>query len=462
MTDQDFDFGIIGGGVVGCAVARRLTLAGATVVLIEKGADILSGASKGNSAILHTGFDADPGSLEHVCLRSGHAEYLAIRERMNLPLLETGAMVVAWSDEDVAKLPGIVEKAHANGISDVRMIERSEVLRREPHLTEGARAAALVPGEGIIDPWSAPLAYLSQAMLHGAEVRRGSEVTGGEFDGAVWHLETTTGPLRCRFVVNCAGLFGDQLEALLLGDASFEMRPRKGQFIVYDKAASALLKTIILPVPTERTKGVVACRTIFGNVLVGPTAEEQQSRSDASTDFATLEVLRAKAAEIVPALASSPITATYAGIRPGTERKEYRIRHEPTRNWLTIGGIRSTGLSAALGLAQHVESLLGGAGFVPRPLDNPAWPRMPMLAESGSRDWEADGNGGVVCHCELVTEREIRCALAGPLPARDLAGLKRRTRATMGRCQGFYCSNRLSEIADEHFVEPLAVGAAHA
>lgn len=451
----------MGGGVVGCAVARRLTLAGASVVLVEKGPDILSGASKANSAILHTGFDAEHGTLEHACIRAGYTEYLAIRGRMNLPLLETGAMVVAWSDEDADKLPGIVEKAHVNGIDDVRMIGRDEVRRREPQLGSGAVAAALVPGEFVIDPWSAPLAYLTQAVALGASVRRRCEVTGGDFDGAVWTLSTTGDDIRCRFVVNCAGLQGDRVEALLLGDASFAIKPRKGQFVVYDKAASKLLRTIILPVPTERTKGIVVCRTIFGNVLVGPTAEEQDSREDTSTTRAALEMLCAKGTEIVPGLATVPVTATYAGLRPGTERKEYRIRQEPARNWLTVGGIRSTGLTAALGIAQHVERLLVDTGFRAAQVADPLWPTMPVLAEEGYRDWQARGHGEVVCHCELVTEREIRDALASPLPALDISGLKRRTRAAMGRCQGFYCSARLSEIADGQFEEPLSVGAAH-
>lgn len=442
-------------------MARRLALAGASVVLVEKGPDILSGASKANSAILHTGFDAEPGTLEHACIRAGYTEYLAIRERMNLPLLETGALVVAWSDEDAARLPGIVEKAHVNGVDDVRIIERDEIRRREPHLGNGAMAAALVPGEFVIDPWSAPLAYLTQAVALGASVRRNCEVSGGEFDGAQWTLATTAGAVRCRFVVNCAGLQGDRIEAMLLGVASFEIRPRKGQFVVYDKAASKLLRSTILPVPTERTKGIVVCRTIFGNVLVGPTAEEQQSRDDVSTTSAELEMLCERGAAILPGLASVPVTATYAGLRPGTERKEYRIRHEADRNWLTVGGIRSTGLTAALGIARHVERLLTEAGFEADPVESPHWPAMPMLAEEGNRDWQARDHGEMVCHCELVTEREIRAALDGPLPALDLSGLKRRTRVAMGRCQGFYCSARLSEIADSRLEEPLSVGAAH-
>lgn len=441
---RSWDVAVIGGGVVGCAVARRFALEGAAVILLERAPDILAGASKGNSAILHTGFDAPPGSLELRCMQTGYREYLEIRERLNLPLLETGAAVVAWSDEDEAKLDGILAQAHENDVSDARRIGRDELLAREPNLAPQARAAVLVPGEHLIDPWSAPLAYITQALAEGAACLRNAPVTAGSFDGASWRLETPRGRITAGHVVNCAGLHGDELERSLLGECDFEIRPRKGQFVVFDKAAAALLRTIILPVPTERSKGVVICRTIFGNVLVGPTAEEQPERDRANLDRRMLEELHASALRMIPGLAPIPVTATYAGLRPATERKEYRIGVKE-RNWISVGGIRSTGLTAALGIAQHVVALYDGAKTATRA--EPQWPRMPNLADHLPRDWQQPGHGEIVCHCELVTRREIEQALTGPLPAGDPGGLKRRTRAGMGRCQGFYCGAHVAAIS---------------
>ena len=452
---------MIGAGVVGCAVARRFTLAGAKVVVLEQAADLLAGASKGNSALLHTGFDAPPGSLELACMRAGYDEYLAIHERLNLPLLETGAVVVAWRDEDLARLDGIEAQARTNGVADVRRLTRTELLTREPHLSPRALGGLLVPGEHVIDPWSAPLAYLRQAVENGAEARFDAEVHAGSLADGIWTLETARGPVAARTVVNCAGLYGDIVDERLLGRSTFTIRPRKGQFVVFDKAAAPLLRSIILPVPSERTKGIVLTRTVFGNLLVGPTAEEQDDRERATVTHETLEALIRSAVEMVPALAEMPVTATYAGLRPATERKEYRIRHEPDRNWLTVGGIRSTGLTAALGLARHVLELYRAAGIDHAPLDTPVWPRMPNLAEHRERDWAAPGNGGIVCHCELVSRREIETALTGPLPARDLGGLKRRTRAGMGRCQGFYCGAELAALTRGRLSPPLAVGDCH-
>lgn len=461
--DDVFDVAVVGGGVVGCAVARRLTLDGLRVVLIERGADILSGASKANSAILHTGFDAPADSVELACMQAGHQEYLEIRGRMNLPLLETGAMVVAWNDDDLARLGGIEAQARANGIGNVARLTRAQVLEREPHLAPGVRGALLVPDENVIDPWSAPLAYLTQAVENGAAALFNAEVASGVLADGEWSLETAQGPVRARAVVNCAGLFGDRLEQRLLGRAGFTIRPRKGQFAVFDKPAAALLRTIILPVPSETTKGVVLTRTVFGNLLVGPSAEEQDDRDRAAVDATVLAGLIARATEMVPALKDMPVTAIYAGLRPATERKEYRISTDPERRWISVGGIRSTGLTAALGLAQHVAGLYAGmtGSKTPAPLVAPVWPYMPNLAEHLERDWQRPGHGEILCHCELVTRREIEAALAGPVPAGDLGGLRRRTRACMGRCQGFYCQARVAALTGDRLAHPLSVGKCH-
>ncbi len=452
-----YDVAVVGGGVVGCAMARRFTLEGASVLLIEKAPDILAGASKGNSAILHTGFDAKPGSLELACILQGYREYLEIREELGLPLLSTGGNVVAWNEQEAVQLELLERRAHGNGISDVRRIDRNELLEREPNLAPGVLAGLVVPGESIIDPWSAPLAYLTQAIQNGAQTRFNTEIVSGTFSDSNWSLVTTTGTLSARTVINCAGLYADLLDSKLFGSADFTIRPVKGQFLVFDKTAAKLIHSIILPVPTERTKGIMLAPTIFGNVLIGPTAEHQQDRDRAAVDSKTLRMLRARASEIVPALKDVPITAVYAGLRPATENKEYRIKFDPERQWITVGGIRSTGLTSALGIARHVFALYSGDGTKHAALARPVSPKVPNLAECGTRDWQLPGYGEIVCHCEMTTCREIETALNGPLPARDFGGLKRRTRAGMGRCQGFYCGARLAYLSRGRLVDPLAV-----
>ncbi|WP_245554691.1 NAD(P)/FAD-dependent oxidoreductase [Novispirillum itersonii] len=452
-----FDVAVIGGGVVGCAVARRFALAGAQVVLLEKGADILSGASKANSAILHTGFDAPPGSLELDLVKAGREEYLSIRDSLNLPLVHTTALVCAWTDAEAAALEGIAAQGQQNGIGGLALLTAAQARGRVPGLAGHLAAALAVEGEHVIDPWSAPLAYLTQAVALGAQVLTRCELLSGQFAGD-WALLTSRGQIRARTVINCAGLFGDVVDQRLGCVPDFEIRPRKGQFVVLDKAAARHVPAILLPVPNEITKGIVVCPTAFGNVLVGPTAEEQDDRLRATVETETLRALLDHAARIVPDLKGIPVTAVYAGLRPASDKKPYRVYSRPQHRLITLGGIRSTGLSAALGLARHALDLYAAFGDVHVPPASVPAVSVPNLAETRERDWQRPDHGSIVCHCELVTRREIVAALNSPLPPGDFGGLRRRTRAAMGRCQGFYCTAALAELTAGRFATPLAVG----
>jgi glycerol-3-phosphate dehydrogenase len=452
-----FDIAIIGAGVVGCAVFRGFTLAGARCILIERDADILAGASKANSAILHTAFDAEPGSLEARCMQDGHRAYLAIRERLDLPLLATSAIVVAWSPDELERLPAIVARAHANGVDDVRALSAEEVRAREPRLAGDLLGGVLVPGESVIDPWSAPLAYVLQGLANGGELQRGCEVTGGAFANGRWTLATTAGAVEARVVVNCAGNYGDLVEAIAR-PSPFAITPRKGQFVVFDKPAYDLVQSIVLPVPTERTKGVVVTRTAFGNLLVGPTAEDQADRRLATTDRTALAALIAKGERMIPALAGETLTAAFAGLRPASQFKDYQIEALPERNWISVGAIRSTGLTASLGIALHLRQLYETHFGHLVDLADPLWTPVANLAEHRPRPYAQAGRGEIVCHCELVTAAEIAAALQGPLPAMSLGGLKRRTRCMMGRCQGFYCTWRVMQLAAGKLAEPQRPG----
>ncbi len=453
----NFDVIVIGGGVVGCAVMRRFALNGAKALLLERGEDILSGASKANSAILHTGFDAPPGSTEVACMQAGYAEYLEMHAALNLPVLETGALVVAWNDEQRAALDGIIAKAHENGVGDVQLVERDALRRAEPHLADSAIAAVSVPREFVIDPWSSPLAYLRQAVAAGAQYRFNAEVTGGEFDGKMWRLRTGQGEFNGRIVINCSGAQGDIVQGICT-PPTFEIRPRKGQFLVYDKSASDLINAIILPVPTPTTKGVVLTKTIFGNLLLGPTAEEQDDRENATVDHDMLQGLIDTGTAMLPDLSDHPVTATYAGLRPATQFKDYQIKAEAGKNWIGVNGIRSTGLTAALGIAAYVEQLCAEHFTSFGPPVAPGFPTMPNLAQHLPRASQTGDGTEILCHCESVTRGDVERALTAEVPARSLGGLRRRTRVMMGRCNGFYCSARVAELTKGKLDRPLDGG----
>jgi glycerol-3-phosphate dehydrogenase len=380
---------------------------------------------------------------------------------MGLPLQATGALVVAWDDHELSKLPDIVSRARNNGISGVRLLSTAELLSREPCLNRSALGGILVPGEAVIDPWSAPLAYAFHALANGGRIIRGATVTAGELRDSVWRLQTSAGAISANIAINCAGNHGDFVEAIAR-PSPFQIRPRKGQFVVYDKPACGLVKAIILPVPNERTKGVVISRTAYGNLLVGPTAEDQEDRCVAAVDEPVLRALVERGQFLLPGLGDYPITATYAGLRPATQFKDYQIEAVRDRRWITVSGIRSTGLSGALGISSYVRSLYEECFTRHKPLVEVKSVTVPNLAEGSRRPYMEAGRTEIVCHCEWVTAKEIEDALSGPLPARTVGGLKRRTRCMMGRCQGFYCIPRVIELAKGRLQELPGTRSDHA
>jgi glycerol-3-phosphate dehydrogenase len=444
------DVVVIGAGVVGCAIARSFAIRGWSTLVVEKAGDILEGASKGNSALLHTGYDEPEASEELRILSHGFNLYRQIHRRMNLPLVETGALVVAWNEEERRELDGICAHAHRNGTIDASVIDQATLRKREPNLSPAAVGAVLIPGEAIIDPWSAPLGYMTQAIRHGARLVTNAEVRRVSRRGDHWRISTAAGEFASRIVVNAAGLFGDRVEALRGVRPGFTVRPRKGQFVVYDKPASSLVNAIILKVPTPRTKGVLLARTVFGNLLLGPTAEDQEDRIHATVDSTVLERIMAEGTIMLPALAGQTVTATFAGLRPATEHRDYVLKVDGEAGWITVGGIRSTGLSASLGLgewaAERGGKLLGDERAAPAD-DDLDWPQMPNLSAYAERPYQREGRSPMACHCEWVTEQELASALTGPVPAGTLGGLKRRTRVMLGRCQGFGCSGAVCRVA---------------
>ncbi|MFK4042827.1 NAD(P)/FAD-dependent oxidoreductase [Nonomuraea wenchangensis] len=447
-----YDVAVIGGGIVGSAIARLLGGADLSVALLEARGDVGDGTSKANTAILHTGFDAKPGTLESRLVARGYhllGEYAAAT---GIPVERTGALLVAWSQEQLDALPGLRDKAARNGYAACEIVDAAEVYRRVPALGAGALGGLTVPGESVICTWTTNLALATDAVNRGVRLLRHHRVTAVHQDADVTRLTTTAGEVTARWVVNAAGLGADRLDALF-GHDRFTVTPRRGELLVYDKLARPLAPCIVLPVPSSAGKGVLVSPTIYGNVMVGPTAEDLTDRSATGTSEAGLAFLREKAATLMPALTKEEVTATYAGLRASIGRDDYLIDLDAGQRYLLVGGIRSTGLTAGMAIAEHVAELLGGHLDLAQRAGLPAPPRMPNLGEAFTRPYQdaaaiaADPEyGRVVCFCERVTCGELRDALASPVPPADLEGLRRRTRAMNGRCQGFYCGARVREI----------------
>jgi glycerol-3-phosphate dehydrogenase len=453
----DCDVLIAGGGVVGCAIARELSLFDLRVTLLEAGPDVGAGTSKANTALLHTGFDAKPRTLEAELVVRGYEQLGRYAERVGIPVERTGALLVAWSEEQLGSLDGIVEASHANGYEPIRELSADELYRREPHLGRGALGALEVPDEGIICPFTTPLAFATEAVLGGCELRRGTAVTAlDRLEGGGVLVRAGGREWRTRFLVNAAGLRSDELDRML-GHDGFTVTPRRGELIVFDKLSRPLVSHIVLAVPTKITKGVLIAPTVFGNVMLGPTAEDVERKDDTSSTAHGLDYLRGEGRRIMPELLEHEVTAVYVGLRAATEHSDYQVSIHADEGYACVGGIRSTGLSGSMAIAEHVRGLLGDAGLAlsPRP-SPPADFSMPNIGEAYLRPY-ADPEriardpeyGRIVCFCERVTRGEIRDAFESPVPPVDLDGLRRRTRSHMGRCQGFFCGAELAALIDE-------------
>ena len=380
-------------------------------------------------------------------MRRGHELLSAYAVEAGIPLARIGALLVAWTPEQRAAFPEIVDRANANGCTAIREVGVEELYRREPHLGPGAHGALDVPDEGIVCPFTTPLAYATEAVLNGCELRRGARVIGVERlgDGG-FELQTPGGSITTRFLVNAAGLYSDELDRLA-GHGGFTITPRRGELIVYDKLARPLLNHIVLAVPTETTKGVLVSPTVFGNLIVGPTAQDIQRKDDTSSTAEGLAYLRAESNRILPQLLQHEVTAVYVGLRAATEHTDYQLTIHAAEGYACVGGIRSTGLTASLAIAEHVRTELGAAGLELRPKESPTTVRMPNIGELSRRAYE--DRGRMVCFCERVTLDEIEAALGSTIPPVDLDGLRRRTRVLMGRCQGFYCGARVAALLRE-------------
>jgi glycerol-3-phosphate dehydrogenase len=443
--DLPFDVAIIGAGAVGAAIARELSRYELSIILLEAASDVGMGTSKASTAIWHTGYDAKPGSLEATLLRRSYPLLEAFMQEVGSPFERIGGLLIAWTQEQLDTLPSLVEKAHANGDTDVHLLSREEVYRREPHLGPGALGGMLVPGEGILCTFTIPLACATQAVVNGVTLKLNFAVKSVQKVDDTYILSSEGEEIRARWVVNAAGLFSDEVNAHF-GHSNFSVTPRRGELIVYDKLARLLVNHVLLPVPTATTKGVLISPTVYGNVLLGPTAEDLPDKTATNTSANGLQMLLKKGKMILPELLDEEVTATYTGLRAATEHSDYQIAIYPEGQYVCVGGIRSTGISGSLGIAEYVRELLEHAGVKLEFKKEFKTIRMPNIGEAFMRPFQSteliaenSDYGRIVCHCERVTLGELRDAVTTIIPAKNLDALRRRTRAMQGRCQGFNC-----------------------
>lgn len=455
----DFDVAVIGAGIVGSSIARKLAGYKLHVALLDARQDVGDGTSKANTAILHTGFDATPGTLESRLVHNGYKLLSAYAKTTGIPVEYTGAVLVAWDQEQLDALPGLRAKAAKNGYDKTSIVDAPAIYDMVPALGEGALGGLVVPDESIICTWTTNLALATEAVIRGTQLKLLHKVVSAEVGEQHTTLRTDTGSeVTTRWVINAAGLGGDIIDQLF-GHDRFTLTPRRGELIVYDKHARPLVNKVILPVPTAHTKGVLISPTIYGNVILGPTAEDLVDRTNTSTSEAGYEFLLAKGEQMMPRLLEEEVTATYAGLRAASSHPDYLIDVDSAQRYVVVGGIRSTGLTSGMAIAEHLDELLRtqeALTFEDRD-DLPDPPSMPNIGEAFMRPYQDDARitkdpayGHVVCFCERVTAGEIRDTFDSPIPPATLGGMGRRTRALNGRCQGFYCGAAVTDMLSTH------------
>lgn len=461
----DYDVAVIGGGAVGCAVLRELSRYDLRLVLLERESDLAEGASKGNSGVIHAGFNVPPRSLKARTNVAGLKLVYELASTLGVPHRKTGKLVVALADEDRPRLEELKAAGDRSGVPGLEIVDEAAIRRLEP-LARG-RSALWSPHTGIISPYEFTIALAECAAQNGAEVRLETPVEAVRVHDDLFHLATPKGGIAARAVVNCAGLFSDEV-ARLAGIDDYRIHPYRGEYLVTDKDAGPRLGLPVYPVPPRDDPGlgIHITPTLEGNILLGPSAEAVDDKRDLATTREVMGTLKAEAARLIPELARAPFIHAYAGNRPklvdpsGRGRFEDFICEESAKRpgWISLVGIESPGLTAAPALAEMVVAMLGAR--LPLKMKPEFCPELPVKRRFAALDDEKRAGrvaqdpdwGEMVCRCEHVTRAEVVAALRNPFGARSLDAVKRRTRCGMGRCQGGFCTPRIVEVLQEEGV----------
>jgi glycerol-3-phosphate dehydrogenase len=448
-----YDVIVVGAGVSGCAIARWLSRYDTKVCVLEKCEDVCEGTSKANSAIVHAGFDADEGSLMARLNVEGNEMMDQLSKDLDIPFKRNGSMVVCVHKDELDGLKVLYERGVKNGVKGLKILTRQEALEMEPNLSDNVEGALFAPTGGIICPFELTIAMAENAYVNGVEFRfntRVEDITKGE-DG-LWHLRTNNGEYVGKYVVNAAGVYADKLHNMVSAD-KMHIIERRGDYFLLDKEVGGYVSHTIFPQPTKYGKGVLVTPTVHGNLLVGPTAIDIENKEGTATTAAGLSEVSAKASENVKNLPLRNVITSFAGLRAHLEQHEFVIGEvKDAPGFIDCAGIESPGLSASPAIGKMVSELLKDKMGL-KEKENWISTRKGITRTEGLSVDEMNelikknpAYGTIVCRCESITEGEILAAIHRPLGARSLDGVKRRTRAGMGRCQAGFCSPRTMEI----------------
>jgi glycerol-3-phosphate dehydrogenase len=460
---REMDVVVIGGGVTGTAILRELSKYDLKCMLVEKEPDLALGTTKANSAIIHSGFDAPYGSKKALTNVRGNRLYHELQDQLGLDIKWLGSLVVAVDDEEMATLKDLLARGIKNGVKNLEILDREATLAKEPNLKKDIRGALWAPTAGVCWPFEVALSFARCAVQNGAEVLTNCIVekilTEG---GKVIGISTSLGNIKAKYVINAAGLYADTV-ARTAGDNTFTIHPRKGEYILFDKTASeVLVKGIVFPTPTKTSKGILICTTVHGNTFIGPNAQDQEDKDDRSTTSAGMNEIISSSQKLIDKLPLGKAITEFSGLRAVSDTGDFIIRESTVKGLIHAAGIQSPGLSAAPAIAEEVLELLKDVEPVLGLKRNfkAVLSKRKVFSELKKQEQaklcsENELYARIICRCETVTEGEIVDAIHETCGARTLDGIKRRTRAGMGRCQGGFCGPKVTQILARELGIPI-------
>ena len=448
-----FDIAIIGAGVVGGMIAREMTRYNLKVCILERNNDVATGATRANSAIVHAGFDAKEGSLKAKLNVKGSEMMETVAKELGVKYKRNGSLVIGFNEDDHAEIEKLLARGQANGVRDLRILEKEELHALEPNLSEPVICALYAPTGAIICPYELTIAAVGNAMDNGAELYRNFEVAGicKNEEGFEISAADNSQKVTAKVVINAAGLYTDKI-ARMIGDDSFEVHPRRGEYILLDKECGGMISHTVFRTPSKMGKGILVSPTVDGNLLTGPTSVDMTDKEDTATTQEGFDRIIKEALENVSTIPFGKTITSFCGLRAVGSTGDFIIT-APVKGFINAAGIESPGLSSAPAIAEYVAELVAEQGIelVKNENFNPYREashkfREASMEEKNAMIRENKAYGKIVCRCEGVTEGEILAALRTNPKAMDLDGVKRRTRAQMGRCQGGFCSPHIVEM----------------
>lgn len=446
---KKYDIAIIGAGVSGTAIARELSRYQTKICVLEREEDVCCGTSKANSAIIHAGYDAEPGSLKAKLNLRGNQMMDQLAKDLDFPFRRNGSLVLCLDEKDLPNLQKLYERGITNGVKGLQILNKEEVRAMETNISDQVIAALYAPTGGIVCPFHMTIAFAENACANGTVFHFNTEVKNITRRQNIWEIETTKGTFEAGCIINAAGVYADKLHNMV-SQKKIHITPRKGEYCLLDKTAGTYVSHTVFTLPGKLGKGVLVTPTVHGNLLIGPTAADIEDKEGVNTTREGLDEVLQKSAASVKNIPARQVITSFAGLRAHEDGDDFIIG-ETEKDFIDCAGIESPGLSSAPAIGEMVAELLKEKYNLKEKEDFISTrkgitdPSKLFLEERNALIHREPAYGNIICRCEMVTEGEIIDAIRRPVGAKSLDGVKRRTRAGMGRCQAGFCSPRVME-----------------